>query len=58
MTVQELIDSLNKIKDKSSVVYFYDGSYGEYFSIDDIEDNKDGEIMLFGETMLFNYEKV
>ena len=58
MTVQELIDSLNKIKDKSSVVYFYDSSYGEYFSIDDIEDNEDGEIMLFGESMLFNYEKV
>ena len=58
MTVQELIDSLNKIKDKLSVVYYYDSSYGEYFSIDDIEDHEDGEIILFGETMLFNYEKV
>ena len=53
MTVQQLIDSLNKIKDKSSIVYYYDGSYGEYFSIDDIEDHEDGEIMLFGESMLF-----
>ena len=48
MTVQELIDSLNKIKDKSSVVYYYN-SCGYYYSVDDIEDHEDGEIILFGE---------
>lgn len=53
MTVQKLIDSLNNIKNKSSVVYYYDSSYGEYFSIDDIEDHEDGEIMVFGERMPF-----
>ena len=52
MTVQELIDSLNKIKDKSSVVYYYT-AFGDYYGIDDIEDHEDNEVILFGGIMSF-----
>ena len=37
MTVQELIDALNKVEDKSKTVYYF-----TYDSVDDIqEDNSD-----------------
>ena len=52
MKVQELIDSLNKIKDKSSTVYYLDKSYEEYFSIDDIK-GEDSQVLLSGKIMPF-----
>ena len=41
MTVQELIDALNKVEDKSKDVVHYD-----YFEIDEIEE-RDDEVMLY-----------
>ena len=41
MTVQELIEALNKVEDKSKEVFHYD-----YFEIDEIEE-LDDEVMLY-----------
>ena len=45
MTVQELIDALNKVEDKSPPVYYYDG-FGDYGDIDEIEthEGEDGDV--------------
>ena len=39
MTVQELIDALNKVEDKSLPVYYYYNGLGDYEEIDEIEKN-------------------
>ena len=48
MTVQALIDALNKVEDKSLPVYYYDG-FGDYGNIDEIEthEGEDGDVVLF-----------
>ena len=46
MTVQELIDALNKVEDKSLVVYYYFD--GNYVNIDEIEEYEDSDVVLFG----------
>ena len=49
MTVQELINELNKVKDKSLPVYYYDGDFGDFFDIDEIEEHEDSDVALFKE---------
>lgn len=48
MTVQELIDTLMKVEDKSLPIYYgcFDGNYGE---IDELEvhNGEDGDVLLF-----------
>lgn len=53
MTVQELIDALNKVEDKSLPVYYY-GTLGDYEEIDEIEEHKDSDVLLFEKD--FEYE--
>ena len=53
MTVQELIDALNKVEDKSLPVYYYNG-HGEYEEIDEIEEHEDSDVLLFEKD--FDYE--
>ena len=45
MTVQELINKLNNIKDKSLPVHYYD-NFGNYELIDSVE-NYFGDIILY-----------
>lgn len=54
MTVQELIDALIKVKDKTLPVYYYyfDGNYGEVNEVEVHEDG-DGDVMLFGQLANF-----
>ena len=47
MTVQELIDALNKVEDKSLPVYYCYNSFGDYEEIDEIEENEDSDVLLF-----------
>lgn len=46
MTVQELIDELNKIEDKTQPVYIYQdgGCSGECWYIEPLDDNKGVEL--------------
>ena len=53
MTVQELIDALNKVEDKSLPVYYYNG-LGDYEEIDEIEEHEDSDVLLFEKD--FEYE--
>ena len=48
MTMQELIDTLNKVEDKSLPVYYYYG-FGDYGDIDEIDthEGEDGDVVLF-----------
>lgn len=53
MTVQELIDVLNKVEDKSLTVYYYN-TLGHYEEIDEIEEHEDSDVLLFEKD--FEYE--
>lgn len=46
MTVQELIEALNKVKDKSRLIY-YRNTLGDYGEIDEIEEHEDSDVVLF-----------
>lgn len=47
MTVQELINKLNKVQDKSLSVYYYYGDFGDFFDIDEIEEHENDDVALF-----------
>ena len=47
MTVQELINELNKVEDKSLSVYYYHGDFGDFFDIDEIEEHENSDVSLF-----------
>lgn len=47
MTVQELIEALNKVEDKSLPVYYYYGDFGDFFDIDEIEEHDNDDVALF-----------
>ena len=49
MTVQELINELNKVQDKSLPVYYYHGDFGDFFDIDEIEEHKNYDVALVKE---------
>lgn len=51
MKVQELIDALNSIKDKSQIIY-YNYCNIAYASIDKIENYNNGTIVLIGEIII------
>ena len=53
MTVQELIEALNMVEDKSLPVYYY-GTLGDYEEIDEIEEHEDSDVLLFEKD--FEYE--
>ena len=53
MTVQELIDALNKVEDKSLTVYYHN-TLGDYEEIDEIEEHEDSDVLLFKKD--FEYE--
>ncbi len=53
MTVQELIEALNMVEDKSLPVYYYNG-LGGYEEIDEIEEHEDSDVLLFEKD--FEYE--
>ena len=53
MTVQELIEALNKVEDKSLPVYYY-GTLGDYEEIDEVEEHEDSDVLLFEKD--FEYE--
>lgn len=53
MTVQELIDALNKVKDKSLSVYYHN-TLGDYEEIDEIEEHENSDVLLFEKD--FEYE--
>lgn len=46
MTVQELIDALNKVEDKSRLIC-YRNTLGDYGEIDEIEEHEDSDVVLF-----------
>ena len=46
MTVQELIDALNKVEDKSRFVCYRD-TLGDYGEIDEIEKQGNSNVILF-----------
>ena len=47
MTVQELVEALNKVEDKSLPVYYYYGDFGDFFDIDEIEEHENDDVALF-----------
>lgn len=47
MTVQELINELNKVQDKSLPVYYYYGDFGDFLDIDEIEEHENSDVSLF-----------
>ena len=51
MTVQELINELNKVEDKSQIIC-YNYCNIAYASIDKIENYKNGTIVLVGEIII------
>lgn len=51
MTVQELINTLNKVEDKSQIIC-YNYCNIAYASIDKIENYKNGTIVLIGEIII------
>ena len=53
MTVQELIDALNKVEDKSRLIC-YRNTLGDYGEIDEIEEHEDSDVLLFEKD--FEYE--
>ena len=53
MTVQELIEALNMVEDKSLPVYYSNGLEG-YEEIDEIEEHEDSDVLLFEKD--FEYE--
>ena len=53
MTVQELIDALNKVEDKSLPVCYYT-FHGEYEDIYGVEEHEDSDVLLFEKD--FEYE--
>ena len=46
MTVQELINGLNKVEDKSLPVYYY-CDFGDFFDIDEVEEHENSDVSLF-----------
>ena len=56
MTIQELIDALKKINDKSLLVYYYN-SLGDYEEIDEIEEHKDSDVLLFETNLQYELAK-
>ena len=46
MTVQELIEALNKVEDKSLPIY-YRTTLGDYGYIDEVEEHEDIDVLLF-----------
>lgn len=56
MTVQELIDALKKVNDKSLLVYYYN-SLGDYEEIDEIEEHKDSDVLLFEKNLQYELAK-
>ena len=44
MTVQELIDELMKVEDKSKEVVYW--IYGEYYGVDKVEEDEEGTILM------------
>ena len=53
MTLQELIEALNMVEDKSLPVYYYN-TLGDYEEIDEIEEHEDSDVLLFEKD--FEYE--
>ena len=53
MTVQELIDELNKIEDKSLPIY-YRTILGDYGDIGEVEERKDSDVLLFEKDLSMN----
>ena len=53
MTVQELIEALNKVEDKSLPIY-YRTTLGDYGDIDEVEEHEDSDVLLFEKD--FEYE--
>ena len=49
MTVQELINELNKVQDKSLHVYYYDDDFRDLFDINEIEEHENDDVALFKE---------
>lgn len=47
MTVQELINELNKVQDKSLPVYYYHGDFGDFLDIYEIEEHENYYVALF-----------
>ena len=56
MTVQELIDALKKINDKSLLVYYYN-SLGDHEEIDEIEEHEDSDVLLFEKNLKYELAK-
>ena len=56
MTVQELIDVLNKVENKSLPVYYYTGLEG-YEEIDEIEEHKDSDVLIFEKEFAYELGK-
>lgn len=44
MTVQELIDELSKVEDKSKEVVYW--IYGDYYGVDKVEEDEEGTILM------------
>lgn len=44
MTVQELIDELSKVEDKSREVVYW--IYGDYQGVDKVEEDEEGTILM------------
>ena len=53
MTVQELIEALNKVEDKSLPIYSRT-TLGDYGDIDEVEEHEDSDVLLFEKD--FEYE--
>ena len=48
MTVQELINELNKVENKSLPVYYYEYQVlGDFFDIDEVEEHENSDVSLF-----------
>lgn len=56
MTVQELIDSLNKVEDKSLPIYYHN-TLGDYEEIDKIEEHEDSDVLLFEKDFYYELAK-
>lgn len=47
MTVQQLLDALNKVEDKSKNVYHFNDDTSDYCNVNEIEENEE-EVFLIG----------
>lgn len=48
MTVQQLLDALNKVEDKSKKVYHFNDDTSDYCNVNEIEENEE-EVFLIGD---------